>query len=130
MSFIATGAVPIWAHDLLKCAIYEHHGYWFIEGKRCFNSHSASSEFLLSSEDTAFEIDVLAEFSNLLVIGAVPLSTYAASYNRRIQDCKVAIMDDLDPRVIRMKMYVGKFALKLFVMKVIPMRKLLSFLPF
>ena len=113
-----------------KCKIYEHHGYWSVEGKRRFNSDSASSEFLLSSEDTAFEIDVLAELSNLLVIGAVPFSTYAASYNRRFQYCKVAITDDPDPRVKRMKRYVGKFVLRLFVMKVIPMRNCYLFLYF
>ena len=105
-----------------KCKIYEHHGYWSVEGKRRFNSDSASSEFLLSSEDTAFEIDVLAELCSLLVIGAVPFSTYAASYNRRFQYCKVGITDDPDPRDKRMKRYVGKFVLRLFVMKVIPMR--------
>ena len=113
-----------------KCKIYEHHGYLSVEGKRHFNSDSASSEFLLSSEDTAFEIDVLAELSNLLVIGAVPFSTYAASYNRRFQYCKVGITDDPDPRDKRMKRYVGKFVLRLFVMKVIPMRNCYLFFYF
>ena len=47
-----------------KCKIYEHHGYWSVEGKRRFNSDSASSEFLLSSEDAAFEIDVLTDKSD------------------------------------------------------------------
>jgi len=51
---------------------------------------SVLSEFLLSSEDTAFEMDVLAQCNNLLVIGAVPFSNYAASYNRCFQYCKMA----------------------------------------
>ena len=92
-----------------KCKIYEHHGYWSVGVSRHFNGDSVSSEFLLSSDDTAFEIDVLAEFSNFLVIGAVPFSTYAASYNRRFQYCKVEITNDLDSRVKRMKRYVCNF---------------------
>ena len=68
-----------------KCKIYKRHGYWSVEGKRHFNRECLSSEFLLSSEDTAFQMDVLTEFSNLLIIGAVPFSTYASSYNRRFQ---------------------------------------------
>ena len=56
------------------------------------------SEFLLSSEDTAFQMDVLAEYNNLLVIGTVSFSTYAASYNRRFQYCKMATTNDIDPK--------------------------------
>ena len=71
-----------------KCKIYEHHGYWSVDGKQHFNRDSVFSEFRLSSEDTAFQMDILAECNNLLVISAVPFSTYAASYNRRFQYCK------------------------------------------
>ena len=39
-----------------KCKIYEHHGYWSVDGKRHFNRDSVSLEFLLSSEDTAFQM--------------------------------------------------------------------------
>ena len=66
-----------------KCKIYKHHGHWSVDGRRHFNRDSVLSEFLLSSEDTAFQMDVLAEYNNLLVIGAVLFSMYAASYNRR-----------------------------------------------
>ena len=93
-----------------KCKIYEHHGYWSVEGKRHFNRECLSSEFLLSSENTAFQIDVLTEFSNLLIIGAVPFSTYASSYNRRFQYSKVTTTNEVDSRVKRMKRYVDKFA--------------------
>ena len=51
-----------------KCKIYEHHRYWSVDGKRHFHRDSVLSEFLLSSEDTAFQMDVLAECNNLLVI--------------------------------------------------------------
>ena len=95
-----------------KCKIYEHHGYWSVDGKRHFNRDSVSLEFLLSSEDTAFEMDILVEFSNLLVIGAVPFSTYASSYNRRFQYCKVATTNNLDARVKRMKRYGDTFVIK------------------
>ena len=73
-------------------------------------------------------VTTVRELSKFL--GAVPFSTYAASYNRRFQYCKVAITDDHDPQVKRMKRHVGKFVLRLFVMKVIPMHKLLYFLLF
>ena len=72
-----------------KCKIYEHHRYWSVDSKH-FYRDSVLSECLLSSEDTAFQMDVLAECNNLLVIGTVPFSTYAASYNRRFQYCKMA----------------------------------------
>ena len=43
-------------------------------------------------------MDVLAECNNLLVIGAVSFSTYAASYNRRFQYCKMETTNDIDPK--------------------------------
>lgn len=95
-----------------KCKIYEHHGYWCVDGKRHFDRDSVLAEFLLSSEDTAFEMDVLAQCNNLLVIGAVPFSTYAASYNRRFQYCKMATTNEIDPKVKRMKRYVDNITAK------------------
>ena len=95
-----------------KCKIYEHHGHWSVDGKRHFNRDSVLSEFLLSSEDTAFQMDVLAEYNNLLVIGAVPFSTYAASYNRRFQYSKMATTNDIDTKVKRMKRYVDNIIAK------------------
>ena len=68
-----------------------------------FNRDCLSSEFLLPSEDTAFQMDVLAEFSNLLIIGAVPFSTHASSYNRRFQYSKVTTTNGVDSSVKRMK---------------------------
>ena len=86
-----------------KCKIYEHHGHWPVDGKRHFNRDSVLSEFLLSSEDTAFQLDVLAQCNNLLVIGAVLFSTYAASYNRCFEYSKMATTNDIDAKVKRRK---------------------------
>ncbi|CAB4016880.1 Hypothetical predicted protein [Paramuricea clavata] len=66
-----------------KCKIYEHYGYWTEKGSRYFDKDSLELKFLLSSEDTAFDICLLRECSSLLMVGAVPFSTYTASYNRR-----------------------------------------------
>ena len=84
-----------------KCKIYEHHGHWPVDGKRHFNRDSVLSEFLLSSEDTAFQMDVLAQWNNLLVISAVLLCTYAASYNRCFEYSKMATTNDIDAKVKR-----------------------------
>ena len=66
-----------------NCKVYEHHGYWTMEGERKFETDSLQKEFLLSSEDTAVDLSLLRQFANLLVVGAVPFPTYAKSYNRR-----------------------------------------------
>ena len=47
---------------------------------------------------------------NLLVIGAVSFSMYAASYNRRFQYCKVTMTNDIDRKVKRIKRYVDNIA--------------------
>jgi len=57
-------------------------------------------------------MDVLAQCNNLLVIGAVPFSTYAASYNRRFQYSKMATTNDIDAKVKRMKRYVDNIIAK------------------
>ena len=43
----------------------------------------ASNEFLLSSEDTAFDMSLIRQCGNFLVVGAVPFSTFAKTYNRQ-----------------------------------------------
>ena len=65
-----------------NCKVYEHHGYWTMEGERKFETDCPQKEFLLSS-DRAVDLSLLRQFANLLVVGAVPFSTYAKSYNRR-----------------------------------------------
>ena len=48
-----------------------------------FDASTLKLPFLLSTEDTAFDMTLLSECSNLLWIGAVPFSTFATAYNRR-----------------------------------------------
>ena len=66
-----------------KCKIYEHYGYWTINGQKHYEEQTLQLEFLQSSEDSAFEMALLEQYSNLLIVGAIPFSTYAQSYNRR-----------------------------------------------
>lgn len=54
-----------------------------MEGERKFETDCLQKEFLLSSEDTAVDLSLLRQFANLLVVGVVPFSMYAKSYNRR-----------------------------------------------
>ena len=63
-----------------KCKLYEHYGYWSHGKKKHFTNESLQSEFLLSTEDTAFEFALLQQYAHLLVLGALPFSTFAASY--------------------------------------------------
>ena len=62
-----------------------------------------SLDFLLSSEDTAFEMSLYAECANLLFLGAVPFSTYAFSYNRHFNYNKQPTTDTEDTKVKRRK---------------------------
>ena len=49
-----------------------------------FIHDTCNLEYLLSTEDTAFEMGrLLQKYTNLLVLGALPFSTFTASYNRR-----------------------------------------------
>ena len=66
-----------------KCQIYEHYGFWTEKGNRYFKEDCCESSFLLTSEETVFSVSLLEECESLLVVGAVPFSTFASSYNRR-----------------------------------------------
>ena len=66
-----------------KCRIYEHCVYWTYNGQKHFHANSLQLPFLLSTEDTAFDANLLKECSNLLIVGAVPFSTFSLTYNRR-----------------------------------------------
>ena len=66
-----------------RCQINEHYGYWTIKGQKYYDASTLHRPFLLSTEDTAFDITLLNECSNLLVVGAVPFSTFSSAYNRR-----------------------------------------------
>ena len=66
-----------------NCKVHEHYGYWTVNGERKFEEDCLKNEFLLSSEDTAVGLSLLRQCANLLVVGAVPFSTYTKSYNRK-----------------------------------------------
>ena len=85
-----------------KCKIYENYGFWNEGKKKHYNKDCLSLDFILSSEDTAFEIALIKECANLLILGAVPFSTFAASYNRRF-DYPKQTNEDMEPKVKRMK---------------------------
>lgn len=68
-----------------KCKITEHYGSYTQEGLKHYDFESIDKEFFLSSEETAIEVILLEELSNLLIVGAVPFATFSASYNRRFK---------------------------------------------
>ena len=47
------------------------------------DEHCLKLDFLLSSEETAFDMSLLEECCSLLVVGAVPFTMVSNSYNRR-----------------------------------------------
>lgn len=66
-----------------KCKIYKHYGYWTVNGQKHYDNTALELKYLQSFKDTAFEMNLLQESSNLLIIGTVPFKTYASSFNRR-----------------------------------------------
>lgn len=65
------------------CKVHEHYGYWTLNGKRQFNEDVLEGHFLLSSEDTAFDLSLLRQCANFLIVGAVPFATFAMAFNRK-----------------------------------------------
>ena len=86
-----------------KCKIYEHYGYWTINGEKHYDDHTLQLEFLQSSEDSAFEMALLEQYSNLLIVGAIPFSTYTQSYNRRFGYHKDNALEENHHKVKRSK---------------------------
>lgn len=64
-----------------RCKIYEHYGYWTQGGKKYFDADCLKNDYLLSTEDTAFQVSLLRQCENLLIVGAVAFSTFTRSYN-------------------------------------------------
>ena len=89
-----------------KCKLHQHYGYSTQGNEKTYCHDVLDLNFLLSSEDTAFDIELLKECSNLLVIGATPFSTYACSYNRRFGYNKTERSEQYSTTVKRMKRYV------------------------
>ena len=65
-----------------------------MDKKRHYNSDCFSNEFLLSTEETAFQMTLLKQCAMFLVVGAVPFATFAETYNRRFQFHRCSIDDD------------------------------------
>ena len=85
-----------------KCQIHEHYGYWTLKGQKYFDVSTLQLPFLLSTEDTAFDMTLLNECANLLVVGAVPFSTFASAYNRQFAYKSETTTEGL-PKTKRMK---------------------------
>ena len=47
------------------CQIHEHYGHWSIQGQKFFDATTLQLPFLLSTEDTAFDMTLLSECSFL-----------------------------------------------------------------
>ena len=89
-----------------QCKLHQHYGYCTKHGEKTYDQDVLNLDFIQSSEDTAFVVQLLKECSNLLVIGAMPFSTYASSYNRRFGYNKTDAREQQNPTVKRMKRYV------------------------
>ncbi|KXJ21076.1 hypothetical protein AC249_AIPGENE27746 [Exaiptasia diaphana] len=78
-----------------RCDIHEHCGYWTLKGFKHYDKESLDDcNYLLTSEETAIDIDMLKDVGNLLIVGAVPFSTYASSYNRRFGNEDQSCIDE------------------------------------
>jgi hypothetical protein len=53
------------------------------KGKKHYNCDVLQNKYLLSTEETAFDVRLLKNFASLLVVGAIPFTTYADAYNRQ-----------------------------------------------
>ena len=90
-----------------RCKIYEHYGYWMENGERYFEDEFEKLDFLLSSEETAFDMALMRENASLLVTGALPFRTFAASYNRRFGYVKTkSSVNGENSKAKRMKRFV------------------------
>ena len=89
-----------------KCKLHQHYGYSTEGNEKTYAPDVLDLNFMLSSEDTAFDTELLKECSNLLVIGATPFSTYASSYIRRFGNNKAERSKQYSTTVKRMKRYV------------------------
>lgn len=65
-----------------NCKVHEYYDYWTKDGERHYDMNT-DKQFLLSTEETAFERDLLDNYTNLLVVGALPFSTFSSAYNRK-----------------------------------------------
>lgn len=64
-----------------KCKTQEHYGHYKKEEKRVFDSGCLEKEFLLSTEDTAIDMQILKYLDQEVVQGACPFLLKAKVYN-------------------------------------------------
>ena len=64
-----------------KCKIQEHFGFFKHDGKRMFNDDCLTNEFLLTSEDTAIDMELLKYLDEEVVQGACLFLLKAKVYN-------------------------------------------------
>ena len=88
------------------CKIHEHYGYYTKESKTYYDK-DVLMDYFQSSEDTAFDLNLLKDCSNLLVVGAVPFSTSASSFKRWFHHTKTANAEIKGPQVKKTKRSVG-----------------------
>ena len=68
-----------------RCKVYEHYGYWTHGRKKHFTKDNLQLEFLLSTEDTAFEFAFLHQYSQFLISGALTSIIYYPTLLPRVQ---------------------------------------------
>ena len=81
------------------CKVHEHYDYWTISGKRQFETDCLENDFLLSLEDTAVGLSLIRQCANLLIVGALALSTIMLSLKIHCLD----IMGIWRPQEIRLQ---------------------------
>jgi hypothetical protein len=64
-----------------RCKIYEHYGYTSKNGQKTYHSDFGEREFLLSTEDTAIDVNMLRYTREEFVQGAMPFNLKADVYN-------------------------------------------------
>ena len=64
-----------------KCRLYEHYGFWTESGMKMFDDTFYNKEFLLSTEDTAIDMNIIKYFKREFVMGATSFKMKAAVYN-------------------------------------------------
>lgn len=64
-----------------KCKIQEHYGFYKHDSKRMFDDDCLTNEFLLTSEDTAIDMQLLKYLDQEVVQGACPFLLKAKVYN-------------------------------------------------
>ena len=89
-----------------RCKIHHYYGYHTQDGQKRYDYDVLHLDYLQAFEDTAFDMQLLKECGSLLVLGALPFSTYASSYNKRFGYNKKEKQDDQNPAVKRIKRYV------------------------